>query len=240
MQIPARVSTVLFDAGNTLGHLDHGLIATLVSRFGRPVEAREVAVAEYAAKAAVDGWFRARAGGDDATRLAGYFETILAALEVPPEPARQIAAALHEENRRESVWRVVPADADGLLAELRRRGFVLGVVSNADGRVAASLESLGLARYFEVIVDSHLVGVEKPEPGIFHLALEACGGRAAESVFVGDLYEIDVRGARRAGIAAVLLDPLLRYGPVDCPRIDRLSALLGLLPPLASTGAGGP
>jgi putative hydrolase of the HAD superfamily len=239
MQLPDRVSTVLFDAGNTLGHLDHALIAERIGRHWRPVDVRQVAVAEYAAKAAVDEGFRARAAGTDATRVLGYYETILEALGVPPEPARRIVADLNEENGRESIWRVVPPDAAGVLEELGRRGFVLGVVSNADGRVAASLESFGLARYFEVIVDSHVVGVEKPDPRIFQLALDACGSTGAESVFIGDIYEIDVRGARQAGIAAVLIDPLLRYGEVDCPRVERLSGLLDLLPARAAREGSG-
>ena len=57
---------------------------------------------------------------------------------------------------------------------------------------------------------------------------------AAESVFIGDIYEIDVRGARSAGIAPILIDPLLCYGDVDCARIAGLSGLLDLLPARAA------
>jgi putative hydrolase of the HAD superfamily len=234
MHLPSRVSTVLFDAGNTLGHLDLALIADRIGRHWQPVAVAQVAVAEYAAKAAVDAWFRARSGGTDATRQRGYFETLLETLGVPAPAIGRVVADLHEENARDNIWRVVAPDALEALEGLSRRGYRMGVVSNADGRVAATLESLGLARYLEVIVDSHVVGVEKPQARIFELALEACGAPAAEAVFVGDLYEVDVRGARQAGIAPILYDPLLRYGEVDCPRIDRLSALLDLLPAVAA------
>lgn len=230
MHLPERISTVLFDAGNTLAHLDHALIVDRITRHWLAVEERQVAVAEYKAKAAVDQWFRARAGGTDSTRQRGYYETILDALGVPAEPARRIVAELHEENDREIIWRVVAGGTAAVLAELGRRGFVLGVVSNADGRVAGSLAALGLAHHFEVIIDSAVVGVEKPSPRIFELALEACGARAEETVFVGDIYEIDVRGARQAGITPVLIDPLSLYGDVDCRRVARLDALLDLLP----------
>jgi putative hydrolase of the HAD superfamily len=233
MSLPARVTTVLFDAGNTLAHLDLAFIAERTTHHWQPVDVQPVAVAQYAAKAAVDEWMRARAAGSDATRQRGYLETLLETLGVPAEAVGRIVADLKDADARQSLWRVVPPDAAAVLEELRRRGFVLGVVSNADGRVAASLASFGLARHLEVIVDSHVVGVEKPDPRIFELALEACGSPAAEAVFVGDIYEIDVRGARAAGIAPVLIDPLLRYAGIDCPRIDRLSALLELLPPRA-------
>jgi HAD superfamily hydrolase (TIGR01549 family) len=116
-----------------------------------------------------------------------------------------------------------------LIADLRRRGYTLAVVSNADGRVAASLAASGIAGEFATIVDSHVVGVEKPAARIFEIALQACCAQAANTVYVGDIYEIDVRGARNAGISPVLLDPLDRYGEVDCPRITALRQLLGLL-----------
>ena len=57
---------------------------------------------------------------------------------------------------------------------------------------------------------------------------------AAETLYVGDIYEIDVQGARGAGITPVLLDPLTLYGEVDCARIDRLARLLELLPERSS------
>jgi HAD superfamily hydrolase (TIGR01549 family) len=118
----------------------------------------------------------------------------------------------------------------GVISELRQRGFTLAVVSNADGRVPAAIAARGLAEHFAAIVDSHLVGVEKPDPRIFAIALEACGAEPADAVYVGDIYEIDVRGARNAGMTPVLLDPLCAYGEVDCARITALTELLDLLP----------
>ena len=122
-----------------------------------------------------------------------------------------------------------------MLAALRARGYQLGVVSNADGRVPSTLADRGLAEHFATIIDSHLVGVEKPHPRNFQLALEACGATPAQALFVGDIYEIDVVGARNAGLSAVLLDPLGLYDSVDCQRIDRVARLLELLPEQAPT-----
>jgi FMN phosphatase YigB (HAD superfamily) len=64
-----------------------------------------------------------------------------------------------------------------------------------------------LAQYFDVLIDSKLVGFEKPDPRIFQPALAGLGVAPEEALYVGDLYEVDVIGARRAGMAAVLLDP---------------------------------
>jgi putative hydrolase of the HAD superfamily len=227
--LPASVSTILFDVGNTLHHLDHAFIADVLTRHSHPATAHDVAVAEYAGKAAVDAQFRARRGGMDAQRQLSYFEAILDALQVQPTAADVILRELHAENARQSLWRVMDADTAPLIRELRQRGYTLAVVSNADGRVEASLAACGIADQFAAIVDSHVVGVEKPDARIFEIALEACGAPPAEAAYVGDIYEIDVRGARNAGISPVLIDPLERYGEVDCPRITALRQLLGLL-----------
>ena len=61
-----------------------------------------------------------------------------------------------------------------------------------------------------------MVGVEKPDPEIFRIALRRAGVEAAEAVHVGDLYAVDVVGARRAGLEPVLLDPHGRYGDRGC------------------------
>ena len=64
-----------------------------------------------------------------------------------------------------------------------------------------------------------MVGVEKPDPRIFHLALERAGVAAAEAVYVGDLYSVDVVGARAAGLSAILMDPGACWGSRDCPSV---------------------
>jgi putative hydrolase of the HAD superfamily len=224
-----RLRAILFDVGNTLHHVDHAWIAACLCRHGYTATAREVAAAEYPAKAAMDEMFRARRAGNDATRQVPYLEIVLAQLGVEPAQRAAIGEALREENVRHSLWRVQHDDTPDVLAALRARGLTLGVVSNADGRVPAALERGGIAQHFSAIIDSHLVGVEKPDPRIFWLALDACGVRPDEALFVGDIYEIDVAGARAAGLDAVLIDPLGLYGEVDCRRIAALSELLGLI-----------
>ena len=220
---------VLFDVGNTLHHVDHAWIAGCLERHGHAATAHDVRVAEYRAKAAVDTLFRAAAAGTDATRQVSYLDVVLDALAVPAAAQAPIAAALRTENERASLWRVQHDDTPTVLAALRARGLTLAVVSNADGRVPAALAHSGIAEHFAAIIDSHLVGVEKPDPRIFQLALDACGAAPDEALFIGDIYEIDVRGARNAGIDPVLIDPLGLYGEVDCPRISRLAELLDLL-----------
>ena len=73
-------------------------------------------------------------------------------------------------------------------------------MSNAEGQVEADAKRFGLAKFFDVIIDSQVVGVEKPDPRIFQLALERLGVGPDEVQFTGDIYSIDIEGARAAGI----------------------------------------
>jgi putative hydrolase of the HAD superfamily len=113
--------------------------------------------------------------------------------------------------------------------EVRGRGYRVGVVSNAEGQVARDLDNAGFEGVFETVVDSHLVGVEKPDPRIFAIALERMRVAPEATVFVGDLPAVDIDGARAAGMAAILLDRHGLYPDHDAPRIESLGALPSLL-----------
>lgn len=106
---------------------------------------------------------------------------------------------------RTSAWHVYD-DAIPTLDALRRSGVRLGIVSNWDSRLPRLLELLGLADYFDVVGVSHVEGVEKPDPAIFRRVLARLGGEAREALHVGNVFELDIVGARAAGIDAVLLD----------------------------------
>jgi putative hydrolase of the HAD superfamily len=86
---------------------------------------------------------------------------------------------------------------------------------------------------FETVVDSSLVGVEKPDPQIFRIALERMGLGPEHAVFCGDLPAVDVEGARAAGLRPVLLDRHDLY-PEICPRVRSLTELPAMLPPPVS------
>ena len=83
--------------------------------------------------------------------------------------------------------------------------------------MAGILQGLGLGRHLDFVIDSSQVGVEKPDPRIFRIALERAGMAATDAVYVGDLYSVDVLGARAAGLNAILMDPGACWGARDCP-----------------------
>ena len=223
------VDAVLFDAGGTLIRLDYAFMRACTRRRHHEVSDAALARGEAVVRREIDRR-AAQTGGPrdrDADRVAMYFGAVLESAGVARAAAEAVALELAEEHARANLWRVAMPGAAEALAALRGRGFRVGVVSNADGRVAALLEAAGLAPHLETIVDSHLEGVEKPDPEIFRRALARLGVPATRTAYVGDIFAIDVLGARAAGLAAVLIDETGGYADADCPRIAALAELLG-------------
>ena len=103
--------------------------------------------------------------------------------------------------------------------------YRLGVISNADGRIAQVLEGCGIADCFQTIVDSGIVGQEKPHPAIFAAALRAIGSRPEQSLYVGDIYSVDYLGATAAGMRGILMDVCGAYRAREWPRVESLAEL---------------
>ena len=124
------------------------------------------------------------------------------------------------------VWRLFP-DALPTLQELKKRGKIVGIVSNWDSRLFGICEGLGLAPHLDFILASAVVGAAKPHPKIFQEALKKARIAPEEALHVGDSLEDDVLGAQRAGIHAVFLD---RKGnrASGAPTISALQFLCGL------------
>ncbi len=120
-------------------------------------------------------------------------------------------------------WQVF-ADSAPTLAALTRRGIPLGVISNWPPSLEATLARCGLLAYFNVVVVSGHVGYAKPNPAIFHAAVEQLAVPAHRIWYVGDSVSHDVAGARGAGLRPILLDRRGRY-PDHPDRIETLAAL---------------
>lgn len=226
-----RVRLVSFDAGGVLLFPNWARVSAALARVGVTVAPEALARADAPAKSEMD--HPAAAG---ATNNAGhgslYFSRLLEAAGVDAAADfGPLMAELRAENEVRNLWDLKAPEADAVLAGLRARGLRLIVVSNSDGRLRTLLDGAGLSAYFDVIVDSHLVGAEKPDRAIFDGALASLGIAADAGVHVGDFYTIDVAGARAAGLDAVLLDPAGLHAHRDCVRIRSLDELPGLIQP---------
>ena len=105
----------------------------------------------------------------------------------------------------------------------------MAVISNSDGRVDQILQELNLRNFFEIVIDSFVVGVEKPDPFIFEIALKRLNWDPKETIYIGDIYYIDVWGANRAGLGAVHLDMMGLYDNWEGIRIPSIHELPDLL-----------
>ncbi|CAB4857986.1 unannotated protein [freshwater metagenome] len=122
-----------------------------------------------------------------------------------------------------------PEVAD-VLSALRAAGSRLVIVSNWDVSLHGVLQETGLAALVDGVLTSAECGVAKPDPAIFHLALERAGGGAsAAALHVGDDPRTDVAGALAAGIAAVLVDRRGEHA-APAPGVRVVRTLEGLLP----------
>ena len=217
--LPLRA--VLFDAGNTLLFLDHDRMAAAVgAALGVPLTGARLAAASRTAARAME-----QGRNTDRERTASYLEALFLEAGIPAGRLDEVRACLARLHGERHLWSGIAEDAHDALGRLRDAGLRLGVVSNSDGRVDEALEAAGLRSYFDVVVDSTLAGVEKPDPAIFRPALAALGVPAAAALYVGDLYEVDVIGARAAGLAAVLLLPAGAPPRVGCASVHSLGAL---------------
>lgn len=220
-----KVSALLFDFGGTLAFLDFGLLASELSRPGRTLDARLLEEAEYEGRAALDRRLLADPKSDVGEAYDGFMRAWMGAAGIAEEELPQIRQRLRELHEKETLWRVVRPGTFEALERMKSAGLKLGVVSNADGRVEADARRFGLARYFDVIIDSEVVGVSKPDPRIFHIALERLEVAPEETLYTGDIYSIDMVGARAAGITGKLIDCLDRYHWVEHARIRHIGEL---------------
>lgn len=221
--VAGPVRAVFFDVGNTLVRINYGAIADHLATHGVRVSAATVQRAEWRARvrldadiAAIPASRRSTETGDTHTR---YLRYTLDGLGVTDEA---IIAAVIEWRRTYNLpigpWNTVDPDAVRALDETRAAGLRTAVISNSNGTIRSLLDGLGLLPLLDVVLDSGEEGVEKPNPEIFRRALARTGVAANEAVYIGDLYSIDILGARSAGVEAVLIDPGGHWGERECAK----------------------
>ncbi|HEX6242112.1 MAG TPA: HAD family hydrolase [Polyangiales bacterium] len=222
----ARPEVLLLDAGNTLVYLDHEALAACARQAGAAVEAPALARAEALAKRRYEALMTAGMSHEQGWDL--HMSVLLESGGVAPAAVPAALEVIKAEHVRFNLWRKVPQGLPESLTRARRDGIRLGVVSNSEGRLMELFQRLGLADQFELVIDSALEGVRKPDPEIFRRALTRMGGvPASAALYAGDIPSVDVVGARAAGMEGVLIDTLAHFPDYrDAPRFASVSALL--------------
>lgn len=220
------LETVFLDAGGVLVFPNWSRISDALARHGVTIAPGALARAEAPAKRKLDD-SRTINVTDDARRGWLYFNLILEEAGVPITAATNAALAeLHAYHEDSNLWELLPPGVLPALAALRARGLKLVVVSNANGRLRLLFDRLALAGCVDCLLDSHDEGIEKPDPRYFEIALARSGARRETTIHVGDLYHVDVVGARAAGLRGVLLDEAGLYPDADCARVSSLAELV--------------
>jgi len=214
--------------------MDYAVIAAELVRHGVRVAPDAVQRAEWQARVHLDDQVFARTAGASTETQASanrYLSFVLEGLGVADaKTVEQVAEWRRTYNPPVGLWTTCDPQALDALALVRRSGARAAAISNSNGTVQSVLAAVGLGPHLDFVVDSGAVGVEKPDPRIFELALARAGVAASEAAYIGDFYSIDVRGATAVGLRAVLLDPGGFWGARDCAMApDLLSAVRQLV-----------
>jgi putative hydrolase of the HAD superfamily len=198
------IDAVLFDAGGVLLLPDPGAMRRAFAPFGATPDDETCRAAHYASMRELD-----RVGRPDWLAV----DRVLARTAGVPEDRVDRTYQPIEDVYLRLPWVPVAGAAEALLA-LQRAGFALAVVSNASGTMEQQLAEHRIctvngetAAQVAIVVDSHVVGVEKPDPRIFEIALRELGMTASQCVYVGDTVHFDVAGARAVGMRPFHFDP---------------------------------
>ncbi len=218
---------MLFDAGGVFLLPDPTVLAPLLAPYGGDPSIQAHVRAHYSGMAA-----KSAAGSTESF----WGDYNLAYVEAVGVPAHDVGYAAHvlERTRNAFVWRWPMADSVEALARLVANGMPVGVVSNASGQIEEVLQRSGVCQVGDgpltsvrVIIDSHVVGVAKPDARIFdHALVHFEGIDPARIAYIGDSVTMDVGGARAAGLHPILLDPFGDHVGADFDRIESMLELL--------------
>ncbi len=224
------VEAVLIDAGGVLVDPNWVTVASVLDRHGVRADPDDLAAADPFLKRELDDAEVIRSS-TDVTRRERWLERLLhhAGIGADHDEVEAATDELEAMHLERGIWDLVIDGAADALDRLHAAGLRLSLASNAEPLLRAKLGELGLAHRFEHLAISGEVGVEKPDPRFFTRALEAIDADPDHTIHVGDLYEIDVVGARAAGLEAVLVDVADLSADRDVIRIRSLAELPRLL-----------
>ena len=221
------VDAVLFDAGGIFVIPDPHVVQPLLGYYGGAADLDRYHRAHYAGMAAKS---RADSAESDwSVYNVAYVESV----GVHPADVEEASMVL-DRTRSAWLWRYALNDSVRALRTLHELEVPIGVVSNATGQIEAVLARSKVCQVGDghgvpvrIVVDSHVVGIAKPDPRIFDFGLEALPGIDRSRVaYVGDSVTMDVGGARNAGLLPVLLDPYNDHDGADFLRIQSLLDLV--------------
>ncbi len=218
------IKTLFFDVGNTLLFPDHEVMLYPLHQRGIFPSGHLLQRLERKTKHEFDS-LQEKNPAIDHGFWDIYYSHLLHELGLPDEA---ICVDLVTRTRVSGNWRDIRPHTREILLRLARN-YRLGVISNADGKIAKILTRCEIGDLFETITDSGIVGKEKPHPAIFSAAVNSLGVVPEESLYIGDIYSVDYLGSTRFGMQSVLFDVSGAYKDNGLPRVESLEQLEALL-----------
>ncbi len=230
---PSPPKAVLLDVGGIFFGPSHDRI---LGAFARAGLAPSVEILDRAHYAGARAFPADNEGLDWPKQWRAYLDAYMTECGIPDERREEVHEHLDSEFADAALWlHELPGARDGLRA-LAETDIRLGIISNADGLIGQRLAEAeilqvgpGIGVAVECVIDSGAVGVMKPDPRIFHLALDAMAITPADAWYVGDMPGIDVVGARAAGLHPVVMDPYQFHLDADYARVSSLAELATLV-----------
>jgi FMN phosphatase YigB (HAD superfamily) len=228
--VTARFKAILLDAGGVLVLPDPTVLGPLLSYYGGDPSVESHRRAHYGGMAAKSAAGSGEAFWDE------YDHSYVRSIGVI-EADVEAAVTTLQRTRNAFLWRWPIPESKAALMALSASDVPLGVVSNASGQIEDVLRRSGLCQVGDgpnvsvrVVVDSHVVGVTKPDPRIFEHALHHFEGiDRHEIAYVGDSVTLDIGAARAAGLHPILLDPHDDHAGADFERIRSLTEMTSTL-----------
>jgi HAD superfamily hydrolase (TIGR01549 family) len=214
-----KPEVVLFDVGNTLLFPNwQRILARLLDRGFQPTS-EQLRALERRTKKEFDEMVTT--GKVDHGFWWTFYGHLLELLGVSDE---QLQAALTKATQNSGNWDQIRPGTREALDQIGAK-YRIGVISNADGKIANVLSVCGICDCFLSVTDSGIIGHEKPHPAIFAAAIEAMQTQPERALYVGDVYSVDYVGATRSGMQAILMDVSGAYRERDLPRVESLQEL---------------
>lgn len=199
-----RPLAVTFDFGQTIARLDPRFLSRRLGERGFAVAWEHL---EAGLAPGMRAYNEAIARGEGGHPWCTFMAAVLRAAGLSPSDAGPLAEWLFEEQKKQNLWREPVPGMLELARALRRGGVPVGVLSNSEGFLAELIAELGWDDVLTPLADSGRLGMEKPDPKIFHWLCGELRVEPSRVVHVGDAWEADVRGALGVGMRAVWFAP---------------------------------
>ncbi|MER3447046.1 MAG: hypothetical protein C4291_09475 [Candidatus Dadabacteria bacterium] len=199
---------IFFDFGDTLASTTPSYlirISTAMRAAGYSVSDREFEIAYLKTDYEIYKVYKAKGEITPNEYREWFFPILCKHLSLDGDPYA-IRAKMREALKEIKFVRVAISGAVELLEFLKGEGFILGIISNNDGKTEEKCNEVKIRGYFDIIADSTTLGLTKPDSRIFHFVLDKLELTSSEAIHVGDLYGSDVMGGLNAGLDVVWLN----------------------------------